>query len=466
MARLQTLPAFCFLTVLWIAVGRASGLTNEGSGFRVNVLVTNQPARAGMGSGWGEPMSLALTENGSFLFIERGGAVKWWDSSNQTTSIAAFIPVCSIGEEGLNGLALDPGFATNGWVYLHRSLPETLNRNGHRIGHTRVSRFSFHYGRLDTEHETTVIEMETQRDQIFHLAGALEFDDDGNLFVATGDNTMPFLCDGYSPLDERPGREAFDAQRTAANSASLLGKILRLKPLPGGGYSIPPGNLFPPGTPKTCPEIFVMGVRNPYRMAWDRVGKRLYWGEPGPDAVLPSRQHGPAGMDEINQTTGPGNFGWPYFCGSNLAYPHFSFSGTNSRPPEVATAPENLSPNNTGIQSLPPAQPAFLSYGHVPSKDFPMLNGPGGPTALAGPIYRYDPQLQSPYKLPKSLDHHLFIFDWNRNWIITAPLDADERLKLGPDGKPILKTRPRLADSRYARLAPATVRRPARKRIH
>ncbi len=95
-----------------------------------------------------------------------------------------------------------------------------------------------------------------------------------------------------------------------------------------------------------------------------------------------------------------------------------------------------------------------------------MLNGPGGPTALAGPIYRYDPQLQSPYKLPKSLDHHLFIFDWNRNWIITAPLDADERLKLGPDGKPILKTRPRLADSRYARLAPATVRRPARKRIH
>ena len=190
-----------------------------------------------MGSGWGEPMSLALTENGSFLFIERGGAVKWWESSNHTTSIAAFIPVCSIGEEGLNGLALDPGFATNGWVYLHRSLPETLNRNGHRIGHTRVSRFSFHDGRLDTEHETTVIEMETQRDQIFHLAGALEFDDDGNLFVATGDNTMPFLCaffacGGGNPVAVPFPRLADIDIRCQAADTDYEGSILRISPCP------------------------------------------------------------------------------------------------------------------------------------------------------------------------------------------------------------------------------------------
>jgi glucose/arabinose dehydrogenase len=72
------------------------------------------------------------------------------------------------------------------------------------------------------------------------LSGAIEFDGDGNLFVATGDNTMPFLCDGYSPLDERPGREAFDAQRTAANSASLMGKILRIRPLAEGAETSPP----------------------------------------------------------------------------------------------------------------------------------------------------------------------------------------------------------------------------------
>ena len=68
-----------------LAKCRATELTNHNLGYRVVVLVTNQPARPGMGIGWGEPMCLGLTADGSFLFIERGGAVKWWDSSTGTT---------------------------------------------------------------------------------------------------------------------------------------------------------------------------------------------------------------------------------------------------------------------------------------------------------------------------------------------------------------------------------------------
>ena len=59
---------------------------------------------------------------------------------------------------------------------------------------------------------------------------------------------------------------AFDAQRTSANTNDLRGKILRIRVTAGGGYSIPAGNLFRPGTAKTRPEIYAMGFRNPFRM--------------------------------------------------------------------------------------------------------------------------------------------------------------------------------------------------------
>lgn len=91
----------------------------------------------------------------------------------------------------------------------------------------------------------------------------------GYLFLSVGDNTSPYGdAASYAALDERPGREYFDAQRTSANTQDLRGKILRIKPRPDGGYDIPPGNLFT-NPQEGRPEIFVMGVRNPYRMAID-----------------------------------------------------------------------------------------------------------------------------------------------------------------------------------------------------
>jgi glucose/arabinose dehydrogenase len=53
------------------------------------------------------------------------------------------------------------------------------------------------------------------------------FDSKGNLFLSTGDNTDP-CCEGYAPIDERPGREHQDAQGTSANTNDLRGKILRI----------------------------------------------------------------------------------------------------------------------------------------------------------------------------------------------------------------------------------------------
>ena len=71
-------------------------------------------------------------------------------------------------------------------------------------------------------------------------------------------------------MNDLPGREQYDARRSSGNTNDLRGKIIRIKVNDDGTYSIPDGNLFPKGTPKTRPEIFVMGDRNPYRISVDQ----------------------------------------------------------------------------------------------------------------------------------------------------------------------------------------------------
>ena len=60
---------------------------------------------------------------------------------------------------------------------------------------------------------------------------------------------------------------------------------MRIRVKDDGTYEIPDGNLFPKGTDKTRPEIYVMGNRNPYRISVDQKNSNLYWGEVGPDAA-------------------------------------------------------------------------------------------------------------------------------------------------------------------------------------
>ena len=205
----------------------------------------------------------------------------------------------------IDRIALDPGFANNQWIWLYYS-PTNAAEN-------RLSRFTLRGEHLDRESEKIVLRVATQRDICCHAAGSLAFDGQGNLFLSTGDNTNPFESEGFAPIDDRPGRYPWDASKSSANTADLRGKILRIHPEPDGSYTIPAGNLFPPGTPKTRPEIFVMGCRNPFRISVDRTTQTLYWGEVGPDAQALLADRGPAGFDEVNRTKVAGNFGWPFF---------------------------------------------------------------------------------------------------------------------------------------------------------
>src|SRR5690606_15923617 len=139
-----------------------------------------------------------------------------------------------------------------------------------------------------------MLEVPLQR-TCYHSAGSLAFGPSGLLFIAVGDNTTPSASQGFSPLDEREGRLCYDAQRSAANTNDLRGKILRIRPEKDGSYRIPEGNLFPKDGSQGRPEIYVMGNRNPFRIAVDQHNGYLYWGEIGPDAGSDSLHRGPRG---------------------------------------------------------------------------------------------------------------------------------------------------------------------------
>ena len=229
-------------------------------------------------------------------------------------------------------------------------------------------------------------------------------------------------------MDDRPGFEHFDARRAAGNSNDLRGKILRIHVNEDGSYSIPDGNLFPKGTAKTRPEIYVMGDRNPYRISVDKHNNYLYWGEVGPDANNDSLEtHGPRGYDEINQARKAGNFGWPYFVGNNYPYHAYNYATGAPGPVFDPNHVENTSRNNTGVVDLPNAHPAFIWYPYAESPDFPIL-GKGGRCAMAGPVY-YVNDYPEQTRYPEYYNGKLFIYDWIRNWIMAVTMDKEGNLQ-------------------------------------
>jgi len=381
----------------------------------------------------GEPMSLAVLPDRSVLHTSRDGTLRVTDPQG-TTKVAGRLDVYTHDEDGLQGVGIDPGFAANRYVYLYYApaldtppgdAPSTGSAADFEPfdGVNRLSRFVLKDdGTLDTSTEKTILDVPADRGQCCHTGGDIDFDAGGNLYLSTGDDTNPFGSDGYTPIDERGNRNpAFDAQRSAGNTDDLRGKILRIKVADDGSYDIPDGNLFAPGTPRTRPEIYAMGFRNPYRMSVDKQTGVVYVGDYGPDAGSASPGRGPAGMVEFARVTGAGNYGWPYCVGENRPYVDYDFATGASGQAFNCSAPVNDSPNNTGLTTLPPAQPAWIPYdgGSVP--EF----GSGTESPMAGPVYRYEPDLDSAVKFPQDFDGDFFAMEWGRRWIKDIGVNAD-----------------------------------------
>ncbi|EIE98280.1 ThuA domain-containing protein [Saccharomonospora glauca] len=381
--------------------------------------------KVGLDTNTQAPTAMDITPDGRVFYTEILGRVMVYDPETESTSTAMELPVYSGGEDGLVGLTFDPNFAENGWIYLYYSPPgdEEINR---------VSRFTVEGNTISPDSEVQIIDIPaSRRAEPGHTGGYLTFGPNGDLYIGVGDDTNPFESGGYAPIDEREGRDLYDAQKTSANTNDLRGKILRITPKAEGGYTIPEGNLFAPGTEKTRPEIYAMGFRNPFRFTVD-VDGTIYMADYGPDASTPDPNRGPDGKVEWNIVREPGFYGWPYCIGNNIPYNDYDFATNTPGEKFDCDNPVNDSPNNTGLTELPPAQPADVWYGYGESEEFPILET-GGAAPMGGPVYRYDPDLDSEIKFPEYYDGKPFFYEWARNKIYTITLDErGEVLNLDP----------------------------------
>ncbi|HVW97340.1 MAG TPA: ThuA domain-containing protein [Mucilaginibacter sp.] len=406
-----------------------------------------------------EPTELTVLPNLDVLIAERRGPILLYKNDTKSVKQAGLLDVYwkthtkgVNAEEGVLGIQADPDFANNHYVYVYYS-PSDTSVN-------RLSRFTFVNDTIDNSTEKIILQLYSQREICCHTGGSIAFGRDNMLYVSTGDNSTPFDEPGkppynthaFAPLDDRPGHTQFDSRRSAGNSNDLRGKILRIQMNDDGTYNIPEGNLFKPGEPNTRPEIFVMGDRNPYRIAVDKKTNWLYWGEVGPDANKDSLEtRGPRGYDEFNQARKAGFFGWPLFIGPNIPYREYNYETGVSGAAFDPQKPVNDSRNNTGLKELPPAQPAFIWYPYGPSSDFPEV-GSGGRTTMAGPIYHTD-MYPKATRFPEYYNNKVIFYDWIRGWIkaitLTPDGDFDEMepfmpstkfnspidMETGPDGR-------------------------------
>ncbi|MDB4265508.1 PQQ-dependent sugar dehydrogenase [bacterium] len=365
-----------------------------------------------------DAMEIAVLPTGDVLIAERTGALKWYQSESGETVLVKTFDVSVRRQEGkksfsretgLLGVTADPDFIKNGWIYCYYSPRE--------VEEHRLSRFTFQGGNLSDEKVMFRVP-QSREEGVCHEGGSLKFDSAGHLFISTGDNAVPFAADDYAPLDERPGFERVNSQRSASNTNDLRGKILRIIPQADGTYTIPEGNLFPVGQQKTRPEIFVMGCRNPWRIGIDSKTNTLYWGDVGPDASEDTSR-GPRGYCEINQAKTAGNYGWPYFVADNKAYARYDFKTKEVGEKFDPAKPVNESRLNTGLRTLSPARKPFW---FEPRSSY-----------CAGSVYHYGDYPDSASKLPKSLDACLVTYDWNNGHMQLSKVGTNGELEWKKD---------------------------------
>jgi cytochrome c len=357
-------------------------------------------------------------------------------------------------EEGLQGIAIDPDFEENRWVYLYYSprlntptdmigtginegnAPENLDAPGERArlaafaaspqtSYVVLSRFKFQSGELDLSTEQEIIRVPQDRGICCHVGGQIDFDYAGNLYLSTGDDTNPFQSASYTPIDDRLSRNpAFDARRTSGNTNDLRGKILRIRVRDDGSYSVPNGNLFRRGMAQTRPEIYAMGLRNPFRFAVNRRTGDIYVGDYSPDARQPNPARGPAGQGRWMLIRQPANYGWPFCATPDKPYVDFDFTpdAPQSGDEFNCIRPTNDSRNNTGLRTLPQVQWPEVWYSYPPADDglFPELleqRGGDGIGPMGGPAYEWDRDNRSELRWPRVFDGHPLFYEWSRDYV-------------------------------------------------
>ncbi len=372
-----------------------------------------------------QPVGMAVTPDGRVFVGQRNGVIIAYNPTTGGRTTAAtlsvyFYTATQYDVGGIWAMSVSPNFASDNWLYVYYTpLSTKTGGDDHTTGRmtNRLSRFQILAGNtLDLASEQTIIDIPSIWET--HNGASAKFGMNADLYLSLGDNDAASCSNQYSPMDERAGYSWCDDQRSTANTNSLNGKVLRIHPVQnlvnGKYYTIPAGNLFPPGTALTLPEIYTMGHRNPYHVFPDPVTGRLYIPMFGPAAPTSSAR-GPSGADIIEVTDSAANFGYPYFLKNLQPYCHWNYAtgaciaiqGQTSLYYDPAR-PVNYSPNNTGLNLLPPAKPAVL-WEHDGADPDPVT-GLKGCGWGAGPVYHYNPSMVSAVKFPPFFNDKWFFY--------------------------------------------------------
>jgi uncharacterized repeat protein (TIGR03806 family) len=229
-----------------------------------------------------------------WFVIEQAGRVMVFQNSPSVASAATFVDVRdrvqSGGERGLLGMAFDPGFATNGRVYLSYTSTGSLR--------SILSRFRSLDGGQTLNPTTEEVLLSVPQPYANHNGGHVAFGPDGYLYFGLGD-----------------GGSGGDPDNNAQTTTNLLGAMLRIDVDGPAPYGIPAGNPFA-ANPRCasgtapCAEIYAWGLRNPWRWSFDRATGELWAGDVGQGA-----------WEEIDRIQRGGNYGWRYREGAHCYNP-------------------------------------------------------------------------------------------------------------------------------------------------
>jgi glucose/arabinose dehydrogenase len=225
--------------------------------------------------------------------VQRGGQVMLL--ANGLTQSQPFLELSSSvysqggDEQGLLGLAFAPDYARTGLFYVDY----TIKGNDIRVVQYQRSTGNPNLADPASAHVLLTIDHHLYTN---HNGGQLAFGPEGDLYVGVGD-----------------GGSEEDPDNNGQNTGTLLGKILRIDPTPGGGYTIPSTNPFV-GQPGKRAEIWAYGLRNPWRFSFDRATGNLIIGDVG--------QNLQEEVDYVPAGTGAGaNYGWSIWEGDRRNKP-------------------------------------------------------------------------------------------------------------------------------------------------
>ncbi|UOQ53834.1 PQQ-dependent sugar dehydrogenase [Hymenobacter cellulosivorans] len=244
-------------------------------------------------SGISNPTVLAFAPDGRIFVGEQGGGLRVIKNGSLLATPFVRLSVNSSGERGLIGIALDPNFSTNNYLYLYYTVSTAPV-------HNRISRFTAAGDVAVAGSEVVILELDPLSSATNHNGGAMSFGADGKLYVAIGEN-----ANGSH----------------AQNLDTYHGKFLRINP----DGSVPAGNPFPTGSEQRR-RVWSYGLRNPYTFAIHPTTGRIFLNDVGQNT-----------WEEIDDaTTGGRNFGWPATEGATTAagvtspvfsYPHGTGDG-------------------------------------------------------------------------------------------------------------------------------------------